>query len=84
MRVLTCVAVAPKLGLTVDMDAVNSVTRGLVGDSAFAVLPNVTPLATFLLTLGFQIVSSAWPLLNVVLTRNCVAVSREAILQTDS
>lgn len=48
---------APRLGLTVDHDAVNSVTRGLVGDSSFAVLPDVPPAACFFLTLAFQIVS---------------------------
>lgn len=47
---------APRLGLTVDPDAVNSVTRGLVGDTSFAVLPDVVPLTCFLLTLGSQIV----------------------------
>ncbi|KAI9826308.1 MAG: glycosyl transferase [Thelocarpon impressellum] len=47
---------APRLGLTVDQAAVNSVTRGLVGDTAFAVLPEVTPRTTFILTLFFQIV----------------------------
>lgn len=39
-----------------DPEAVNSVTRGLVGDTSFAVLPDVVPLACFLLTLGAQIV----------------------------
>lgn len=48
--------VAPYLGLNVDRDAVNSVTRGLVGDSSFAVLPDVPPVACFLLTLAFQVV----------------------------
>ncbi len=54
---LTYVVVAPRLNLTVNQDAVNSVTRGLVGDSSFAVLPDIVPLACFLLTLGTQIVS---------------------------
>jgi alpha-1,3-glucosyltransferase len=49
--------VAPYLGLDVDREAVNSVTRGLVGDTSFAVLPDVVPLTCFLLTLGFQVVS---------------------------
>lgn len=34
----------------------NSVTRGLVGDTSFAVLPDISPLICFLLTLGTQIV----------------------------
>ncbi|RMZ67011.1 dolichyl pyrophosphate Glc1Man9 c2 alpha-13-glucosyltransferase [Pyrenophora seminiperda CCB06] len=46
---------APRLGLHVDPEAVNSVTRGLVGDTSFAVLPDVVPLTCFLLTLGAQI-----------------------------
>ncbi|KAH8595041.1 glycosyltransferase family 57 protein [Bisporella sp. PMI_857] len=48
--------VAPRLGLTVNHDAVNSVTRGLVGDTAFAVLPEITPRTTFVLTLLFQVI----------------------------
>ncbi|TGZ84617.1 dolichyl pyrophosphate Glc1Man9GlcNAc2 alpha-1,3-glucosyltransferase [Ascodesmis nigricans] len=47
--------VAPRLGLSVDQSALNSVTRGLIGDTAFAVLPEVTPAMTFMLTLFFQI-----------------------------
>lgn len=49
--------VAPFAGLPVDQTAVNSVTRGLVGDTSFAVLPEITPETTFALTLLFQIVS---------------------------
>ena len=56
--------VAPRLGLAVDSAAVNSGTRGLVGDTAFAVLPNVSPSMTFTLTLCFQIVSFSQPLPN--------------------
>ncbi|KAF2751147.1 glycosyltransferase family 57 protein [Sporormia fimetaria CBS 119925] len=48
---------APHIGLNVDRNAVNSVTRGLIGDSSFAVLPDVAPLACFLLTLAAQIPS---------------------------
>jgi hypothetical protein len=55
MATLTPTA-APRLGLKVDSEAVNSVTRGLVGDTSFAVLPDVVPLTCFLLTLGAQIV----------------------------
>ncbi|KAI0180832.1 glycosyltransferase family 57 protein [Hypoxylon sp. FL1284] len=48
--------VAPRLGLPVKMEAVNSVTRGLVGDTAFAVLPEVTPGMCLALTLVFQVI----------------------------
>src|SRR5271154_431214 len=50
------VTVAPRLGLTVNQDAINSVTRGLVGDTSFAVLPEITARTTFALTLFFQII----------------------------
>ena len=52
------ISVAPKLRLPVDQAALNSVTRGLVGDSSFAVLPNISPKATFILTLFAQTVRS--------------------------
>ncbi|XP_044717538.1 ALG6, ALG8 glycosyltransferase family domain-containing protein [Hirsutella rhossiliensis] len=45
---------APRLGLAVKTDALQSVTRGLVGDTAFAVLPEITPRMCFALTLLFQ------------------------------
>ncbi|KAK5135512.1 glycosyl transferase [Meristemomyces frigidus] len=45
---------APYIKLPINADAVNSVTRGLVGDTSFAVLPNVTPRVTFVLTLSAQ------------------------------
>jgi alpha-1,3-glucosyltransferase len=41
--------------LTLNEDALSSVTRGLVGDTAFAVLPEITPRTCFILTLVFQI-----------------------------
>ncbi|PNS15949.1 hypothetical protein CAC42_4350 [Sphaceloma murrayae] len=46
---------APYLKLPIHEEAVNSVTRGLVGDTAFAVLPDITPRMTFVLTLAAQI-----------------------------
>ncbi|KAL4769023.1 glycosyl transferase [Aspergillus nidulans var. acristatus] len=46
---------APKLGLPVNQDALTSVTRGLVGDTSFAVLPEIPKEYTFVLTLLFQI-----------------------------
>lgn len=41
-----------------DSGALGSVTRGLVGDTSFAVLPEVTKESTFALTIFFQIVST--------------------------
>jgi alpha-1,3-glucosyltransferase len=40
--------------LTAKTEALQSVTRGLVGDTAFAVLPEITPRICFVLTLFFQ------------------------------
>jgi alpha-1,3-glucosyltransferase len=51
------ILLAPYLGLSVDKDAVRSVTRGLVGDTAFAVLPDVTAGTCFALTLAFQVIA---------------------------
>ncbi|KUJ19554.1 glycosyltransferase family 57 protein [Mollisia scopiformis] len=48
--------VAPRLGLPVNQEAINSVTRGLVGDTSFAVLPEITASTTFALTLLFQFI----------------------------
>ncbi|OAG44541.1 hypothetical protein AYO21_01031 [Fonsecaea monophora] len=48
---------APYLGLSVNQDAVNSVTRGLVGDTSFAVLPGITARQCFGLTLAFQTIA---------------------------
>ncbi|SPO04509.1 related to glucosyltransferase [Cephalotrichum gorgonifer] len=51
--------VAPRLGLSLKTEALASATRGLVGDTAFAVLPDITPRVCFLLTLGFQLLPLA-------------------------
>ena len=51
------IALAPRLELPINEQAVQSVTRGLVGDTSFAVLPNVTPEHCFGLTLTFQLIA---------------------------
>jgi alpha-1,3-glucosyltransferase len=51
------IVAAPYLGLEVDEKAVNSVTRGLVGDTSFAVLPEITAQQCFALTLAFQTIA---------------------------
>jgi alpha-1,3-glucosyltransferase len=53
--------VAPYLKLPIKTEALNSVTRGLVGDTSFAVLPDITPRHTFILS----IVSQVPPLLKL-------------------
>ena len=41
-------------GFSDDTSGVSSSSRGLVGDTSFAILPNVKPMHTFLITLIFQ------------------------------
>lgn len=53
---LTHFVVASRLGLPMNRDALNSVTRGLVGDTSFAILPEISKEQTFLLTFIFQLV----------------------------
>ena len=53
------VIVAPRLGLPINAAALNSVTRGLVGDTSFAILPEISPRTTFILTVLFQTVSAS-------------------------
>jgi alpha-1,3-glucosyltransferase len=50
--------VAPRLGIDLAADApgVISTSRGLVGDTVFAVLPNIKPIHTFTITIVFQLV----------------------------
>ncbi|ORY86250.1 Dolichyl pyrophosphate Glc1Man9GlcNAc2 alpha-1,3-glucosyltransferase [Protomyces lactucae-debilis] len=48
---------APMLGLRLSKDALASGTRGLVGNTDFAWLPDVTPRATFVLTATIQLVA---------------------------
>lgn len=63
------VIVAPRLGLPITQEALTSVTRGLVGDTSFAVLPEVTKEHTFALTFLFQLVCiSPWIQLLVLIT----------------
>lgn len=40
--------------LQVNASGVASTSRGLVGDTVFAVLPNVKPIHTFIVTIAFQ------------------------------
>jgi alpha-1,3-glucosyltransferase len=53
------IALAPYLKLKVNSEALQSVTRGLVGDTSFAVLPDITPTQCFGLTLAFQVAALA-------------------------
>lgn len=51
------IIIAPRVGLKVREDALQSVTRGLVGDTSFAVLPEVTKEHCFGLTAAFQLIA---------------------------
>lgn len=61
-------------------DALNSVTRGLVGDTSFAVLPEVTKEHTFILTFLFQLVCVPRPV-SLALSNNCLDSSRQGLVQ---
>jgi alpha-1,3-glucosyltransferase len=43
--------------IPVNEAGVVSTSRGLVGDTIFAVIPNVKPIHTFIITIAFQLVS---------------------------
>jgi alpha-1,3-glucosyltransferase len=45
-------------GLKIDVEAsgVESTSRGLVGDTVFAIIPNIKPIHTFAITIVFQMV----------------------------
>lgn len=51
--------VGPRFGLALKLEAAGSATRGLVGDTSFAFLPDISPRATFLITLAFQLLALA-------------------------
>lgn len=72
---------APYLKLPVNADAINSVTRGRVGDTNFAVLPDIPPRLTFVLTLAAQIVSMPYIIGGKVLTST--ARTYQAVLVSD-
>ncbi len=65
--------VAPRLGLHVNEAAVESTSRGLVGDTSFAVLPEVAARTTFTLTLLAQLVS------KLLASRWLIRLTREAV-----
>jgi alpha-1,3-glucosyltransferase len=44
------------VGLIVNESGVASTSRGLVGDTVFAVIPNIKPVHTFIITIIFQMV----------------------------
>ena len=43
--------------LQINTSGVASTSRGLVGDTVFAVIPNFKPIHTFAITIAFQLVS---------------------------
>lgn len=45
--------------IAINESGVASSSRGLVGDTVFAVLPNVKPIHTFAITIAFQLVSAS-------------------------
>lgn len=47
---------------------IQSTSRGLVGDTVFAVIPNVKPIHTFIITVAFQLVSPPLLCLQAVIS----------------
>ena len=68
--------------IAVNASGVSSTSRGLVGDTVFAVLPNVKPIQTFLVTLSFQIVSPLISLPAMVLLKVIPAIPRQALVRS--
>jgi alpha-1,3-glucosyltransferase len=54
-RVLLKVATLLRIPLNIHLAGVASTSRGLVGDTVFAVLPNVKPIHTFVITIACQL-----------------------------
>jgi hypothetical protein len=52
---------------------ISSTSRGLVGDTVFAVLPNVKPIHTFLITLLFQAVGAFYYELAILLAYDIIS-----------
>ncbi|KTW29204.1 hypothetical protein T552_01160 [Pneumocystis carinii B80] len=50
------IALAPHLNIVVKQEATASLTRGLIGDTFFGILPNITPTTTFIVTCFFQMI----------------------------
>ncbi|XP_006460000.1 hypothetical protein AGABI2DRAFT_202561 [Agaricus bisporus var. bisporus H97] len=55
-RVLLFIANRTGLKISINESGVASTSRGLVGDTIFAIIPNVKPIHTFIITLAFQLV----------------------------
>ncbi|KAF8665609.1 hypothetical protein AX16_000065 [Volvariella volvacea WC 439] len=55
-RVLLKFASRGGLNVTINDAGIASTSRGLVGDTVFAVLPNVQPIHTFAVTISFQLI----------------------------
>ncbi|KAI5119891.1 hypothetical protein M0805_003695 [Coniferiporia weirii] len=53
-RVLLKYAKITGADVAMNTEGVSSASRGLIGDTIFAILPNVTPIHTFIITLTFQ------------------------------
>lgn len=54
------------VNIVINESGVSSTSRGLVGDTVFAVLPNIKPIHTFLITIAFQAVSAFNVMTSVV------------------
>ena len=73
MIAFCAVAKRSDIGIPVNDSGIVSTSRGLVGDTIFAVIPNVKPIHTFIVTLAFQSVRvgrgriMSWSMLKTLL-----------------
>ena len=66
----------------INESGVTSSSRGLVGDTVFAVLPNVKPVHTFVLTVAFQLVrlpSVSSPIISLIINGCYQGMARQAL-----
>jgi alpha-1,3-glucosyltransferase len=70
--------------LPINEAGVASSSRGLVGDTVFAVLPNIKPVHTFLITIAVQSVSSlALPSFSALADGMCLDLVDQTLAQSD-
>ena len=70
--------------LPINEAGVASSSRGLVGDTVFAVLPNIKPIHTFLITIAVQSVSSlALPSFSALADGMCLDLVDQTLAQSD-
>lgn len=68
--------------IALNTSGVASTSRGLVGDTVFAIIPNIKPSYTFIITIVFQAVSLIYMVISAA-AYSVIDISREAVENTD-